>query len=84
VRYLEQGNVSLVMEALKEAAPACLRNAPHLVRELGFCSAELRLVGGAFLRLGLKLYDVLAGKYGFGASRDPLQRGDLDAADHPD
>src|SRR3954451_21927852 len=35
VRYLEQGNVSLVMEALKERG-LLLRNAPHLVRELGF------------------------------------------------
>src|SRR3954462_7572198 len=35
VRYLEQGNISLVMEALKERG-LLLRNAPHLVRELGF------------------------------------------------
>jgi glycerol-3-phosphate dehydrogenase len=35
VRYLEQGNVSLVMEALKERG-LMLQNAPHLVRNLGF------------------------------------------------
>ena len=35
VRYLEQGNLSLVMEALKERG-LLLQNAPHLVRNLGF------------------------------------------------
>ena len=35
VRYLEQGNLSLVMEALKERG-LLLRNAPHLVKNLGF------------------------------------------------
>lgn len=35
VRYLEQGNISLVMEALKERG-LLRQNAPHLVRDLGF------------------------------------------------
>src|ERR1700732_1717101 len=35
VRYLEQGNLSLVMEALKERG-ILRRNAPHLVRALPF------------------------------------------------
>ena len=35
VRYLEQGNLSLVMEALKERG-LLRQNAPHLVRDLGF------------------------------------------------
>src|SRR5207302_6430829 len=68
VRYLEQGNVSLVMEALKER-DLLLRNAPHLVRELGFVTPNYDWWEAPFYGLGLKLYDVLAGKYGFGASR---------------
>src|SRR3954453_17894036 len=35
VRYLQQGNISLVMEALKERG-ILRRNAPHLVHDLGF------------------------------------------------
>src|SRR5438477_1904351 len=68
VRYLEQGNVSLVMEALKERG-LLLRNAPHLVRELGFVAPNYDWWEAPFYGLGLKLYDVLAGKYGFGQSR---------------
>src|SRR5882724_7595369 len=68
VRYLEQGNISLVMEALKERG-LLLRNAPHLVRELGFVTPNYDWWEAPFYGLGLKLYDVLAGKYGFGASR---------------
>src|SRR2546427_2259921 len=68
VRYLEQGNVSLVMEALKERG-LLLRNAPHLVRELGFVAPNYDWWEAPFYGLGLKLYNLLAGKYGFGASR---------------
>src|SRR5215831_19258817 len=35
VRYLEQGNISLVMEALKERG-LLRQNAPHLVHDLAF------------------------------------------------
>src|SRR5215467_13164565 len=35
VRYLQQGNISLVMEALKERG-LLLQNAPHLVRDMRF------------------------------------------------
>ncbi len=49
VRYLEQGNVSLVMEALKERG-ILLQNAPHIVKDLRVHCAELLLVGGSFLR----------------------------------
>ena len=49
VRYLEQGNISLVMEALKERG-ILRQNAPHLVSNLAFVVPELRLVGGAVLR----------------------------------
>src|SRR5580700_6230658 len=68
VRYLEQGNVSLVMEALKERG-LLLRNAPHLVRNLGFVVPNYDWWEAPFYGIGLKLYNLLAGKYGFGASQ---------------
>src|SRR5271165_4420669 len=68
VRYLEQGNLSLVMEALKERG-LLLRNAPHLVRNLGFVVPNYDWWEAPFYGIGLKLYNLLAGKYGFGASR---------------
>ena len=49
VRYLEQGNIGLVMEALKERG-LLLQNAPHIVHDLGVRGAELRLVGSSVLR----------------------------------
>jgi glycerol-3-phosphate dehydrogenase len=68
VRYLEQGNISLVMEALKERG-LLFQNAPHLVRNLGFVVPSYDWWKAPFYGLGLKLYNVLAGKYGFGTSR---------------
>jgi len=68
VRYLEQGNVSLVMEALKERG-LLAQNAPHLVRNLGFVVPNYDWWEAPFYGVGLKLYNLLAGKYGFGASR---------------
>jgi glycerol-3-phosphate dehydrogenase len=68
VRYLEQGNVSLVMEALRERG-LLLRNAPHLVRNLGFVVPRYDWWEAPFYGIGLKVYDLLAGKYGFGASQ---------------
>src|SRR5882672_3934898 len=68
VRYLEQGNLSLVMEALKERG-LLLQNAPHLVRNLGFVVPSYDWWEAPFYGLGLKLYNLLAGKYGFGSSR---------------
>lgn len=68
VRYLEQGNVSLVMEALKERG-LLAQNAPHLVRNLGFVVPNYEWWEAPFYGIGLKLYNLLAGKYGFGASR---------------
>ena len=68
VRYLEQGNISLVMEALKERG-LLLKNAPHLVRDLGFVVPNYEWWEAPFYGLGLKLYNLLAGKYGFGTSR---------------
>jgi glycerol-3-phosphate dehydrogenase len=68
VRYLEQGNISLVMEALKERG-TLRRNAPHLVRDLAFVVPNYAWWEAPFYGIGLKVYNLLAGKYGFGASK---------------
>jgi len=56
------------MEALKERG-LLLQNAPHLVRNLGFVVPNYDWWEAPFYGIGLKLYNLLAGKYGFGASR---------------
>src|ERR1700692_3728381 len=68
VRYLEQGNVSLVMEALKERG-LLRQNAPHLVHDLGFVVPNYSWWEAPFYGIGMKVYDLLAGKYNFGRSR---------------
>jgi glycerol-3-phosphate dehydrogenase len=68
VRYLEQGNISLVMEALKERG-LLRQNAPHLVHDLGFVVPNYSWWETPFYGIGMKIYDMLAGKYGFGRSR---------------
>ena len=68
VRYLQQGNVSLVLEALRERG-LLIRNAPHLVRNLGFIVPNYDWWEGPFYGIGLKVYDMLAGKLGLGPSR---------------
>jgi glycerol-3-phosphate dehydrogenase len=67
VRYLEQGNIALVMEALKERG-LLRQNAPHLVTNLAFVVPNYDWWEAPFYGLGLKIYNALAGKYGFGAS----------------
>ena len=67
VRYLEQGNIALVMEALKERG-LLRQNAPHLVSNLAFVVPNYDWWEAPFYGLGLKIYNVLAGKYGFGTS----------------
>jgi len=67
VRYLQQGNVSLVMEALKERG-RLLRNAPHLVHDVAFIVPSYAWWESPFYGVGLKVYDLLAGRYGFGRS----------------
>jgi glycerol-3-phosphate dehydrogenase len=67
VRYLQQGNLSLVMEALKERG-LLLQNAPHLVHDLEFVVPNYLWWEAPFYSIGLKVYDMLAGKYGFGPS----------------
>jgi len=68
VRYLKQGNISLVLEALKERA-ILRRNAPHLVHNLPFIVPNYDWWEGPFYGIGLKIYDILAGKAGFGKSK---------------
>src|SRR6187402_3307057 len=68
VRYLEQGNISLVMEALKERG-LLRQNAPHLVSDLAFVVPSYAWWEAPFYGLGLKLYQALSGKYGFGKSQ---------------
>src|SRR5688500_2309383 len=67
VRYLEQGNIPLVMEALKERG-ILRENAPHLVSNLPFVVPNYDWWEAPFYGIGLKLYNLLAGKYGFGNS----------------
>lgn len=67
VRYLQQGNVSLVLEALRERA-IMLKNAPHLVHDQPFIVPAYDWWEGPFYGIGLRLYDMLAGKHGFGPS----------------
>jgi len=60
VRYLAQGNVSLVREALRERA-RLLKNAPHLVHARSFILPCRSFGQQLFYAIGLKLYDLLAG-----------------------
>ncbi len=68
VRYLAQGNVALVREALHERA-VLLANAPHLVRRFPFVIPSYSYGGIGYYGLGLKMYDLLAGGSGIGGSR---------------
>jgi glycerol-3-phosphate dehydrogenase len=68
VRYLKQGNVSLVLEALRERGLLC-KNAPHLVHSLPFVIPSYHWWEGPFYGIGLKVYDTLAGQLGLEPSR---------------
>ena len=67
VRYLKQGNIPLVMEALHERGRMA-RNAPHLVHDLAFVIPTYKWWEGPFYGIGMKVYDGLAGELGFGPS----------------
>ncbi len=68
VRYLQQGNVSLVLEALQERG-LLMQNAPHLVQNQAFIVPNYEWWDGPFYGVGLKVYDLLAGRLGLGASK---------------
>jgi glycerol-3-phosphate dehydrogenase len=65
VRYLAQGNISLVSEALHERTHL-LHNAPHLAQPLPFVMPSYQWWEAPFYGVGLKAYDLLAGKAGLG------------------
>ena len=67
VRYLAQGNISLVREALHERT-TLLHNAPHLAQPLAFVMPSYKLLDTPFYGIGLKMYDALAGKAGLGST----------------
>lgn len=69
VRYLQQGNVSLVLEALRERG-LLIQNAPHLVRNQSFIVPNFDWWEGPFYGVGMKVYDMLAGKLGLGPSKN--------------
>ncbi len=69
VRYLQQGNIPLVMEALKERG-ILRQNAPHLVHDLPFVVPNYAWWEAPFYGIGMRVYNALAGKYGFGPSRN--------------
>jgi glycerol-3-phosphate dehydrogenase len=75
VRYLRQGNLSLVRETLEERA-ILRRNAPHLVRDRAFIVPSYRWYERSYYALGLKAYDLLARGDSFGPSR-PLSVGEV-------
>jgi glycerol-3-phosphate dehydrogenase len=67
VRYLEQGNLSLVIEALKERG-LMEENAGHLVKNESFIIPNYNWWGGYLYTIGLKFYDLLAGRLSLGSS----------------
>ncbi len=68
VRYLAQGNIALVREALHERT-TLLHNAPHLARPLSFVMPSYKCWETPFYGVGLKIYDALAGKAGLGSTQ---------------
>jgi len=68
VRYLQQGNISLVLEALRERG-RLTNNAPHLVRSQAFVIPNYSWWEGPFYGIGMKVYDQLAGKLGLSPSK---------------
>jgi glycerol-3-phosphate dehydrogenase len=78
VRYLAQGNVALVREALAERATV-LRIAPHLAQPLPFVMPSYGWWQTPFYGVGLKLYDLMAGRAGLGRTAFLNRRQTLEA-----
>jgi glycerol-3-phosphate dehydrogenase len=68
VRYLAQGHLGLVREALRERS-AILSNAPHLAQPLAFVVPGYRLWELPFYGAGLKAYEWLAGQRSLGPTQ---------------
>ena len=67
VRYLQNGDITLVIESLKERG-ILKRNAPHLVQDLSFVIPTYDWWASPFYGIGMKIYDMMAGKRGLGKS----------------
>ena len=67
VRYLAQGDISLVLEALEERG-LLRQNAPHLFKNLKFIIPSYEWWGGPFYTLGMKVYDMMSRNLGLGPS----------------
>ena len=67
VRYLQNGDITLVIESLKERG-ILKRNAPHLVKDLSFVIPTYDWWASPFYGIGMKIYDMMAGKLGLGKS----------------
>ncbi len=68
VRYLQQGNIKLVMDALRERG-TLKKNAPHLVKNQSFIVPNYKWWEGPYYGLGLKVYDWMSGSLGLGSSQ---------------
>lgn len=68
VRYLAQGHIGLVREALRERA-TLLHNAPHLAQPLPFVMPSYAWWQTPFYGLGLALYELMAGRASLGSTR---------------
>ena len=73
VRYLAQGDIGLVREALHERG-AMLANAPHVAQRLAFVMPAYHWWERGFYGVGLKAYDALAGRQGLGGTEWLSQR----------
>jgi glycerol-3-phosphate dehydrogenase len=86
VRYLEQMNLTLVLDALRERGHM-LRNAPHLVHDLSFVVPAYSYFSLPYYGFGLKVYERLSGKLSLGRSELLSRESTLEkipgiAADH--
>jgi glycerol-3-phosphate dehydrogenase len=79
VRYLQQGNIKLVTEALRERG-ILRNNAPHLVKDQSFVVPNYKWWEGPYYGIGLKVYDWMAGSLGLGPSRRLTRKETLELA----
>jgi len=73
VRYLAQGDVQMVVGALRERG-LMRKNAPHLVKDMRFIIGNYRWWEQPFYAIGLTAYDLLAGRLGLGRSLPLLKK----------
>jgi len=77
VRYLEQFDLTLVLDALRERGHM-LRNAPHLVHDLSFVVPAYSYHSLPYYGLGLKVYELLSGSLSLGRSEFLSRKTTLD------